>query len=117
MQNQSSRGVLLEGDVLWMCWKFPGAYLCMRVILIKLQSGFVEIALLCWCSPVGSIIVLEVIRTILFFYQEILHKNFMPKKHNTACKLRDICPDKIVDKKKKKTFCLRTRCNDKTIST
>ena len=25
----------------------------------------------------------------------------MPKKHNTACKLRDICPDKIVDKKKK----------------
>ena len=23
----------------------------------------------------------------------------MPKKHNTACKLRDICPDEIVDKK------------------
>ena len=41
------------GDVLRMCWGFPGVYLCMAVILIKLQSGFVEIALLCWCSPVG----------------------------------------------------------------
>ena len=53
MQNQSSRGVLPEGGVLRICWGFPGAYLCMGVILIKLQSGFVEIALLCWCSPVG----------------------------------------------------------------
>ena len=26
---------------------------CMGVILIKLCSGFVEIALLFWCSPVG----------------------------------------------------------------
>ena len=53
MQNQSSRGVLPEGGVLRMCWEFPGACLCMGVILIKLQSGFVEITLLCWCSPVG----------------------------------------------------------------
>ena len=26
MQNQSSRGVLPKGDVLQMCWGFPGAY-------------------------------------------------------------------------------------------
>ena len=36
-----------------MCCKFSGAYLCVGVILIKLQSGFVEIALLRCCSPVG----------------------------------------------------------------
>ena len=51
--DQSSRGVLPEGGVLGMFWGFPGAYLCMSVILIKLQSGFIEIMLLCWCSPVG----------------------------------------------------------------
>ena len=33
----------------------------------------------------------------------------MPKKHNTACKLRDICPDKIVDKKKKKNFLFKNK--------
>ena len=53
MQNQFSRGVHPEGGVLRMCCEFPGACLCMGVILIKLQSGFVEIALLCWCFPVG----------------------------------------------------------------
>ena len=36
-----------------MCLGFSGAYLCMGVILIKLRGGFFEIALLCWCSPVG----------------------------------------------------------------
>ena len=46
-------GVLREGGVLQMCCGFSGAYLCMDVILIKLQSGFVEIALLRWCTPVG----------------------------------------------------------------
>ena len=63
MQKQSPRGVLLEGGrgvlpeegrgVLQMCCGCPGACLWMGVILIKLQSSFVEIALLRWCSPVG----------------------------------------------------------------
>ena len=53
-----------------------------------------------------SSIVLEVIRTVLFFYQDILHKNKTrkylntPKKHNKAHKLGDLCPDEIADKKK-----------------
>ena len=44
-------------------------------------------------------------RTVLFFYQDILHKNKThkylnkPKKHNKAHKLDDMCPDKIADKK------------------
>ena len=42
-----------RGGVLWMCWGFPGAYLCMGVILTKLQSAFVELVLLCWCSFCG----------------------------------------------------------------
>ena len=52
-----------------------------------------------------SSIVVEVIRTVLFFYQDILHKNKThkylntPKKRNKAHKLGDICPDKIADKK------------------
>ena len=52
-----------------------------------------------------SSIVVEVIRTVLFLYQDILHKNKthkylnMPKKHNKAHKLGVICPDKIADKK------------------
>ena len=55
----------------------------------------------------NSSIVVEVIRTVLFFfYQGILHKNKThkylntPKKHNKVHKLGDICPDKIADKKK-----------------
>ena len=68
-----------------------------------------------------SSIVLEVIRTVLFFYQDILHKNKTPKylntpkTHNKADSLGKKCPNKIADKKI--TFCLKTRCNDKTIST
>ena len=52
-----------------------------------------------------SSIVVEVIRTVLFFYRDTLHKNKThkylntPKKHNKAHKLGDICPDKIADKK------------------
>ena len=52
-----------------------------------------------------STIVAEVIRTVLFFYQDNLDKNKTPKYHNTpkehnkAHKLGDICPDKIADKK------------------
>ena len=52
-----------------------------------------------------SSIVVEVIRTVLFFYQNILHKNKTPKylntpkKHNKAHKLGVLCPDKIADKK------------------
>ena len=52
-----------------------------------------------------STIVAEVIRTVLFFYQDILDKNKTPKylntpkEHNKAHKLGDICPDKIADKK------------------
>ena len=53
MQKQCLRGVLPEEGVLRMCCEFPGAYLCMGVILIKLESGFVEVALLRCCSPVG----------------------------------------------------------------
>ena len=51
--------------------------------------------------------VVEVIKTVLFFYQDTLHKNKThkylntPKKHNKAHRLGDICPDKIADKKKK----------------
>ena len=41
----------------------------------------------------------------------------MPKKHNKAHKLGDLSPDKIADEKKIITFCLKTRCNDKTAST
>ena len=52
-----------------------------------------------------SSIVVEVIRTDLFFYQDILHKTKThkylntSKKNNKAHKLDDICPDKIADKK------------------
>ena len=52
-----------------------------------------------------SSIIVEVIRTVLFFYQDILHKIKtpkylnMPKKHNKAHKLGNICPNKIADKK------------------
>ena len=52
-----------------------------------------------------SAIVAEVIRTVRFFYQDILDKNKTPKylntpkEHNKAHKLGDICPDKIADKK------------------
>ena len=52
-----------------------------------------------------SSIVAEVIRTILFFYQDVLHKNKTPKclntpkKNNKAHKLGVICLDKIADKK------------------
>ena len=52
-----------------------------------------------------SSIVVEVIRTILFFCQDILHKNKTrkylntPRKHNKAHKLGDICSAKIADKK------------------
>ena len=52
-----------------------------------------------------SSIVVQVIRTFLFFYQDILHKNKTrrylntPKEHNKAHKLGDICPEKIADKK------------------
>ena len=53
MQKQSPRGLLPEGGGLLMCCGFSGAYLCVGVVLIKLQSGFVEIALLRCCSPVG----------------------------------------------------------------
>ena len=50
-----------------------------------------------------SSIVVEVTRTVLFFYQDISHKNKThkylntPKKHNKAHKLGDICPDKVAD--------------------
>ena len=55
-------------------------------------------------SVLLSSIVVEVIRTV-FFYQDILHKKKtpkylnMPKKHNKAHKLGDICPDKTAEKK------------------
>ena len=48
----------------------------------------------------NSSIVVEVIRIVLFFYQNILHKNKThkylntPKKHYKAHKLGEICLDK-----------------------
>ena len=53
MQKQSLRGVLPEEGVLQMSCEISGAYLCVDVIIIKLQSGFAEMALLRCCSPVG----------------------------------------------------------------
>ena len=53
MQKQFPGGVLPEEGVLWMCWGFSRVCLCVGVILIKWQSGFVEIPLLHCCSPVG----------------------------------------------------------------
>ena len=53
-----------------------------------------------------SSIVVEGIRTVLFFYQDILHKNKTPKylntpkMHNQAHSLGKKCLDKIADKKK-----------------
>ena len=41
--------------VLWMCWEYSGTCLCVGVILIKLQSGLVEVALLHCCAPVSWI--------------------------------------------------------------
>ena len=52
MQKQFPRGALPEEGILQMCCEFSGVYLCMGVISIKLQNGFVEMALL-HCSPVG----------------------------------------------------------------
>ena len=53
----------------------------------------------------GGSIVVEGIRTVLFCYQDILHKNKTPKylntpkTHNKAHSLGKKCPDKIADKK------------------
>ena len=62
MQKQSPRGVFPEESVLKMCCEFSGAYLCMSVILIKLESGFVENALLRCCSPVGLLLFWEALQ-------------------------------------------------------
>ena len=66
--------------------------------------------------------VIEVIETVLFLKKKrFLRKNKThkylntPKKHNKAHSLDKKCLDKIA--KKIITFCLKTRCNDKTIST
>ena len=70
----------------------------------------------------GSSIVVEDIRAVLFFYQDVLHKNKTPKylntpkTHNQAHSLGKKCPDKIDDKKNNQLFVLRTRYNDKIIS-
>ena len=53
MQNQFPRAVLPEEGVLRMCCEFSAVYPCVGVISIKLRSGFVDIALLHCCSPVG----------------------------------------------------------------
>ena len=62
-----------------------------------------------WLIYIGdkntSSIVVEGIGTVLFFYQDILHKNKTPKylntpkTHNKAHSLDKKCPDKIADKK------------------
>ena len=63
----------------------------------------------------SSSIVAEVIRTVLFFHQDILHKNKThkylntSKKHNKAHKLSDLCHDKIADKKIINKFLFRNK--------
>ena len=52
VQEQPSRGVLRKG-VLKIFSKFTGEHPCQSVISIKLQSNFIEIALLHGCSPVN----------------------------------------------------------------
>ena len=61
-------------------------------------------------------IVVEVIRTVLFFLsRSCTHKNKThkylntPKKHNRAHKLGDICPDKIADKKIINSFLFKNK--------
>ena len=53
MHRQSHRGVLLGCSVMQMCCCSSGAYLYMDLVLRKLQSSFVDITFLWWCSPVG----------------------------------------------------------------
>ena len=55
MQKQSLRGGLPEEGVLRVCCEFAGAYLCVGVILIKLQSDFIEIVLL-FCYSLGNLL-------------------------------------------------------------
>ena len=43
----------MERGILGVCCGFSGAHPCVGVISIKLQSGFVEMALLRGCLPVG----------------------------------------------------------------
>ena len=67
--------------------------------------------------------VLEGIRTVLFSYQDILHKykthKYLntPTKHNKPHSLGKKRPDNPADKKIIKNFLFKKRCNDKTIST
>ena len=64
---------------------------------------------------ITSSIVLQVIGTVLFFYQDILHKNKThkylnrPKKHNKAHSLGKKCPDKIADKKVINNFLFKNK--------
>ena len=46
-------GFLMQKGLLQMCCKFSGVYLFMGMVSVKLQSGFVEILLLHFCSLVG----------------------------------------------------------------
>ena len=56
IENQSPRGVLPEDSVLRVGCKFSGAHPCLVAISIKLQSSFVEIALLHGCFPRGCFV-------------------------------------------------------------
>ena len=59
-----------------------------------------------WLQVLSSSIVVEGIATVLFFYQNILHKNKTAKylntrkRHNKAHSLGKKCLHKIADKKK-----------------
>ena len=53
MQKESPRVVLPKEGNLQMCCEYSGSYLCVCVILIKLQKGFAEFALLHYYSPVS----------------------------------------------------------------
>ena len=63
----------------------------------------------------GGSIVVEGIRTVLFCYQDILHKNKTPKylntpkTHNKAHSLGKKCPDKIADKKLINNFLFKNK--------
>ena len=73
---------------------------CLWRIAIVLLNPYSDLSFMNCVSG----IVVEVIKTVLFFYQDILHKNKThkylntPKKRNKAHKLGDICPDEMTKK-------------------
>ena len=53
MHGSSCPKLFLGKGVMKVCSKFTGEHLCQSVILLKLQSNFIEIAYRHGCSPVN----------------------------------------------------------------